>query len=335
MIAPSTRSISVRRLLALGFVALLILAPVSLAVAPSPPAAKVSGFVRAAGTGSGLAGVEVHIGQDVIVSGPDGTLPPTLIRLSGLVMVVDVETRADGYALWRYEGVTLSAGSAVELQIKLEREQPQVFARPKSPSGLPAAPASNPSADIPEFINVGRTGVSDHHCVYPPDPYMPVERVRFVDYARNVLPNEWVPGWGEFRPASLEAGAVAVKQFGWYTAFVEHKWSGRGYAWDILDSTCDQVYVPGSATAYTDAAVARTWPVTLVRNGRLFATYYRATTAQCDSSPYQGNCMSQWGSYFDAGDGLTFDQILLRYYLGAMVDGRALTPRVFAPLIAR
>jgi len=42
-----------------------------------------------------------------------------------------------------------------------------------------------------------------------------VDRVAFKTYVKNVLPNEWISSWPS---ASLGAGAMAVKSYGWYWA---------------------------------------------------------------------------------------------------------------------
>jgi peptidoglycan hydrolase-like amidase len=138
--------------------------------------------------------------------------------------------------------------------------------------------------------------------------------VRFVDYVREVLPNEWIASWPS---ASLEAGAVAAKQFAWYNAFVVQKWRRYGYHFDLLDSTCDQVYKPGTAHVSTDAAIASTWWLVLTRNGALFETGYRNWYARC---PQNGNCMGQWDSKELADAGWTSDQILLNFYSGSIVE---------------
>lgn len=166
----------------------------------------------------------------------------------------------------------------------------------------------------PEYISVGITGSSA--CRYDTEflKSIRVERVRFVDYVRNVLPNEWLATWPR---ASLEAGAVAAKQFAWYNAFVRPKWRGRGYSFDVLDSTCDQVYKPGKAHPATDAAIASTWHLVLTRNGRLFETGYRAQDWQC---PATVSCMGQWGSKYRADAGETTAQILLAYYRCAVLE---------------
>lgn len=177
-----------------------------------------------------------------------------------------------------------------------------------------AAPTSAPAqapASYPAYIRVGRT--FNTRCIVPP-PVQRVDVVPFKDYVKSVLPHEWYASWTN---ASLDAGAVAVAQFGYVTAFVQRKWSSRGYHFDVVDSTCDQVYKP-ARQARTDAAVDRTWGMQIVRNGKLVSTYYRANWDMCYRIRW--NCMSQWGSQTLGRQGWTTTQILRHYYRdGAVV----------------
>lgn len=158
---------------------------------------------------------------------------------------------------------------------------------------------------MPEYVVVGRTYTAD--CITPPRD-APTVRVRFVDYLRNVLANEWVTTWPA---ASLDAGAVAVKQFAWHTVVIERKWRDRGYPFDLVDNTCDQFYRDASADPRTDAAIQRTWATVLTRDGGLLPTYYRDTKATCAG---RSDCMGQVESAVLAGAGQTYLQILARYY---------------------
>jgi hypothetical protein len=57
-----------------------------------------------------------------------------------------------------------------------------------------------------------------------------IQTYNFQYYAENVLPNEWITSW----PAeSLEAGAIAVKEYGWYWV---NNWRGGS-----LGGTCYDV----------------------------------------------------------------------------------------------
>ena len=83
-----------------------------------------------------------------------------------------------------------------------------------------------------------------------------VVTVPFKDYVRDTLPNEWVPSW---RPAALQAGAVAVKQYAWYYAMnTGHGGTIGGQCYDVTDTIASQVYKHNSRKASTDAAVEAT-----------------------------------------------------------------------------
>ena len=68
-----------------------------------------------------------------------------------------------------------------------------------------------------------------------------VDRVAFKTYVKNVLPNEWISSWPA---ASLNAGAMAVKSYGWYWALHSTRTTPGGACYDVRDDTGDQVYQP-------------------------------------------------------------------------------------------
>lgn len=307
-----------RRLRTLIFTLVLLgLAPVARSQAPAPAPAIVSARIEDVDTGALIPRAEVRVGG-VSLGAADGTLPPTTVLLQNAVEDVDVTVSAVGYLPWTFIGLTLRADQPVELRVRLRRAGSTPL------SGAEDAPAPRPAsapgtaADLalglappPEYIDIGRTRdlTGTKNCVLPSTLVdIPVERMRFVDYVRNVLPNEWIASWPA---ASLEAGAVAVKHYAWYNAFVRPKWRSQGYPFDLLDSTCDQVYTPGSADYRTDAAVERTWSTVLTRDGKLFPLYYRAQDYQCGTI---ADCMSQWGSRDLALIGASSADILLFYY---------------------
>jgi hypothetical protein len=149
--------------------------------------------------------------------------------------------------------------------------------------------------------------------VYPPTNVQRIDRVPFMVYIRNVLPYEWFTSWPA---ASLDAGAVAATQFAWSTALLERKWTRRGYSFDVLDSTCDQVYKDRTAQqnfASTDAAVARMWGTILLRDDKLITTYFRSTDERCEQVGGP-DCMGQYGSRDRANEGLSGLDILRYYY---------------------
>ena len=95
----------------------------------------------------------------------------------------------------------------------------------------------------------------------------------------------WVMASGEFPTYDpmpvLEAGATAVKQYGWYYALQGHHRpayrTASGLCYDVRDDTNDQLFKPEYAnpTQKQLDAVAATWHLTLRKNGRFFLTGYR------------------------------------------------------------
>src|SRR4029450_2948317 len=101
-----------------------------------------------------------------------------------------------------------------------------------------------------------------------------VARGDFTPYVKSVLPNEWITSWPA---ASLEAGAMAVKSYGWYWALHSTRKTASGKWFGVYDSTSSQVYRPGSAVASTNAAVDRTWGARMTRSGKILQAHYCAT----------------------------------------------------------
>ncbi len=208
----------------------------------------------------------------------------------------------------------------------LREAQGRVVARSPTPNITPTVTitpsAPRPSQQVPEVpalqigpapigmpmeIVVGRTFTSA--CITPSHD-IPTQRMPFVDYLRNVLPNEWVASWPD---ASLDAGAIAVKQFAWYTVSIQRKWRSKGYPFDVVDNTCDQYYQDGSANPRTDAALQRTWGTLLLRDRALLPLSYRDTDATCTGIP---DCMGQVESAMLAGAGHSSNAILGQYFGG-------------------
>jgi len=79
--------------------------------------------------------------------------------------------------------------------------------------------------------------------------------ISFKDYSKGVLPNEWDSSW---KDESLKAGALAVKNFAWYTRNVNNKWNSL-FNFDITDTTCDQVYNSSKTTLRTNQSVDSTF----------------------------------------------------------------------------
>ena len=142
-----------------------------------------------------------------------------------------------------------------------------------------------------------------------------VDRVDFKTYVKNVLPNEWVTSWPA---ASLRAGAMAVKSFGWFWALHSTRKTAGGQCFDVYDNTTSQVYRPGSAVASTNAAVDATWGTRMTRSGNVLQAHYCSTTTACGAW-VDGDWMSQYGSRDLANQGVSWTAILQRYYDGIVL----------------
>ena len=105
-----------------------------------------------------------------------------------------------------------------------------------------------------------------------------IEKVDFRKYVAKVMASgEWP---SRLKMATLEAGALATKQYAWYYAMKGHHRSGyvRGSkCYDVRDDTNDQLYKHyASPTSRQKEALAKTWGLTLRKKGRFFLTGYRA-----------------------------------------------------------
>lgn len=152
-----------------------------------------------------------------------------------------------------------------------------------------------------------------------------VDTVPFRRYVEVVLAGEW----GPTNPVeALAAGAVAVKQYGWYYALAGH-WRGGSYGgrcFDVRDSTVDQYYEPEFKvpSARHLAAVAESWEVTVRKGGstnsngsqgRLFlSTYNGGAGYKTCGSGVTGWKLWQRGASDCARRGYNFERILRLYY---------------------
>ncbi|TDD79306.1 hypothetical protein E1293_23820 [Actinomadura darangshiensis] len=137
-----------------------------------------------------------------------------------------------------------------------------------------------------------------------------VDDVSFKTYVKNVLPNEWISSW---RAESLKAGAMAVKNFGWYWALHSTRKTSWGACFDVYDTTSSQVYKPGSAVSSTSSAVDATWNVRMARSGNVLQAHYCSTATACGAW-VDGDWMSQWGSKDEADAGWGYQTILRHWY---------------------
>ena len=102
---------------------------------------------------------------------------------------------------------------------------------------------------------------------------------------------------------SIEAGAVAVKGFGL------SMYQRRGYVWDCNWS---QVYYPQHRTERSDKAVDDTWDWIVLNGDDVATTYYDDYPYACSTRGHE--CMSQYASHDDALAGMSWKEILTKYY---------------------
>jgi hypothetical protein len=164
-----------------------------------------------------------------------------------------------------------------------------------------------------------------------------VQTVNFRRYVAEVMASgEWPT---RLRPATLEAGAVATKQYAWYYTLAGNRRPGfthNGKCYDVKDDVTDQLFRPGRAspTAKQQRSIDRTWGLTLRKRGRFFLTGYRAgSTGKCAADA------NGWKLYAKsveacAKKGWSRQRIQNRYYSPNLtyVWSKALGPSMKKPL---
>lgn len=161
-----------------------------------------------------------------------------------------------------------------------------------------------------------RVAIRENNASGEPDPrgrIIYVSNVNFDTYCRQVLPNEWFPGWPT---SALEAGAIAVKMFGWY--HVLHPVTVSGFTFDVDNTVNFQLYRAESNQDSTDSAYYATRSLAYVLpDNTIFELNYRAGYENSPNWQYRNaSLMSQWGSDYWALQGKTPLQILEFYYVG-------------------
>ena len=166
-----------------------------------------------------------------------------------------------------------------------------------------------------------------------------VQTVDFRKYVAEVMASgEWPT---RLKPATLEAGAIATKQYAWYYTLRGNHRDGyrrNGTCYDVRDDTMDQLYRPERAwpSDKQQKAINATWGLTLRKGGRFFLTGYRAgATAKC------GADANGWKLYAKsveacARKGWSRSRIQNHYYAPRLTVVRTTTlgPPVKTPLIS-
>jgi hypothetical protein len=146
-----------------------------------------------------------------------------------------------------------------------------------------------------------------------------VQTVDFRTYVEVVMASEWPASWSMH---TLRAGAVAVKQYGWYRAMNYRGGTARnGDCYDVVDYWADQIYKPSGAIIYASLrqAVAQTWAVSLRQSGSFFVTGYHAgEDVRCGTNDDGLERIYQWSAADCGKRGFTMDSIWRTYYAPAL-----------------
>jgi len=169
------------------------------------------------------------------------------------------------------------------------------------------------------FPSTIRLAIRDNNASGEADPrgrIIYVQTLNFDQYCRCVFPNQWFPSW---KPASFEAGAIAVKMFAWYHHL--HPVTVDGFTFDVDNTVNFQTYRAESEQPPTDAAYYQTRSRAYVKpDQEIFELNYRAGYANNANWQYRNaQKMAQWGSQFLAEQGKTSIQILNFYYTDRML----------------
>ena len=202
--------------------------------------------------------------------------------------------------------------------------QPQGLSTCSTMAGEPVAPASLKSlltavsrtrvrCGTPEgTVKVnGRTYQGIIHLFNRGQGWIAVNEINMERYVSSVVGAEMPSAWNE---EALKAQAVAARSYG-----LVHLIRPASSDWNLGDTTRWQAYAgQASSTAQTRKATEATRGLVLSHQGGLVESLYAATQAIVDEAhSHLGASMSQHGAQKLAQQGLTYNQILDRYYNGA------------------
>ncbi len=142
-----------------------------------------------------------------------------------------------------------------------------------------------------------------------------VDKLPFRQYVKKVMASgEWP---SHLRMATLEAGALATKQYAWYHALKGNHRSGyshNGRCYDVRDDTTDQLYKHyATPDARQKKAVDKTWALSLRKNGSFFLTGYRAGTSGTCAADANGWKLYAKSVEACAAAGWSYQRILKSY----------------------
>ena len=199
----------------------------------------------------------------------------------------------------------LAAGSALAVTLSIAASLAATVAAPAPVLAASVCSGWDSESIPPDTIRVLRT--------VGPDSGQ-VQTVPFRRYVEVVMAAEFGPGTPT---EAMRAGAVAAKQYAWYYAMHWRGGSnGAGQCYDIVDNGNDQWYLPLSkvpSRTHIDA-VAHTWPISVRKGMKFFATgYWGGPDVACGAAG-NGWRLMQKSAYHCAKDGMTAEQILRTFY---------------------
>lgn len=142
-----------------------------------------------------------------------------------------------------------------------------------------------------------------------------VETVDFRKYVARVMASgEWP---SRLKMATLEAGALATKQYAWYYTMKGNHRSNyvrNGKCYDVRDDTNDQLYRHyAKPDSRQQKAVEKTWGLTLRKKRRFFLTGYRAGTSGTCGADANGWKLYARSVQACAKQGWSYKRILKKY----------------------
>lgn len=308
------------RLFTFGVVGILSLV-LSISTRAQSPTTAVVGIVLDAQTGRAIANTSIlvtGIGSTRATADATGSFIVSDIPVTEPFTQVTIKITAPGYGSWTMRDTPLYPSITRTIRVSLlQQDQLMVDSLPRALTGgtqlpidltrIPHAPQYFSNTVPPSTIKVGITGYTGCQAwLDAGQPVIRVDTIDFREYVKNVLPHEWIASWGNNAPNSLRAGAMAVKMFAWWRVNLG---GVRPMGAEVVDNTCDQVYLPNTNDYRTDAAVDLTWFYRMRKNGQVIEIHYVATDC-----PPEWRCMSQWGTYYRALEGLDWQAIVHYYY---------------------
>jgi hypothetical protein len=197
-------------------------------------------------------------------------------------------------------GLRLAVGAVFALSALIV---PQV-ASPEPVTGGSSCTGWTSTTNPPRTIRVLRTRTGK------------VQTVDFRRYVAKVMASgEWP---SRLKMATLEAGALATKQYAWYHALKGNHRSHYvrgGTCYDVRDDTADQLYKHyASPTERQWTAMDKTWGLSLRKKGRFFLTGYRAGSSATCGADANGWKLYARSVQACATAGWSYDRILRKYF---------------------